>query len=208
MVGLERQIHGRPAGLRTHILVCLASTLLIYVTRRLPGELLESLPEARIVLDPTRLAAGIVTGIGFLGAATVIRSGEMVRGITTGACIWCISGIGVVIGYEAYGLAIAGTLCIVVVLVVLDWLEGLIPPVIYRQIHVRGRGIGVEALVDGVRTVLKARHIRVQDVVAKVGSSDEPMELRFSVRCRNRLQAAETLEALGAVEGVVGARWR
>ena len=107
-IGFEREMHGRPAGLRTHILVCLASTLLIFASRVLPPESLVEGSAARIVMDPNRLAAGIVTGIGFLGAATVIRAGDIVRGITTGATVWTVAGLGIVIGQGEYAIAAVG----------------------------------------------------------------------------------------------------
>src|SRR6185295_1203756 len=104
--GFEREIHGRPAGLRTHMLVCLASALLIYASRRIPVELLAGTGITHLVMDPNRLAAGIVTGIGFLGASTVIRAGDIVRGITTGATVWAVAGLGIVVGQGEYVLAI------------------------------------------------------------------------------------------------------
>ena len=206
MIGLERQIHGRPAGLRTHILVCLASTLLIFVSRSLP-ELESPTPGIRVVLDPTRLAAGIVTGVGFLGAATVIRSGDIVRGITTGACIWAVSGLGVVIGYEAYGFALAGTAAILLVLVTLNWAEGLIRPLIYRRVVVRGRTPRAPVLAERVRGALAKVDIGVKDVGGVAAGPDEPFELVFSIRCRNALQAPQVLETLGSLEGVSSVEW-
>jgi putative Mg2+ transporter-C (MgtC) family protein len=119
-VGFEREIHGRPAGLRTHMLVCLASALLIYASRRVPIELSDSNPALKVVMDPNRLAAGIVTGIGFLGASTVIRAGDIVRGITTGATVWYVAGLGVVIGQGEYVLAVASTLVVILVLAGVD----------------------------------------------------------------------------------------
>ena len=76
MIGFERSFHGRPAGFRTHALVCLASALLMLVTIR---------------ADPTRMAQGIMTGIGFLGAGVIFKEGLTVRGLTTAASIWILS---------------------------------------------------------------------------------------------------------------------
>src|SRR5262245_27821071 len=104
LIGFEREIHGRPAGLRTHILVCLSSTVLIFASRQIPHIDFAPSPSElpRIVMDPNRLAAGIVTGIGFIGAASVIRAGDIVRGITTGATVWSVAGLGIVIGQGEY----------------------------------------------------------------------------------------------------------
>src|SRR6185436_15530860 len=87
LIGLERSHRGRPAGFRTHALVCVASSLLMLVTvyesHWFPGA-----GGARVTIDPTRLAQGIMTGIGFLGAGAIIKEGFTVRGLTTAASIW------------------------------------------------------------------------------------------------------------------------
>ena len=90
-IGLERESRGRPAGLRTHILVCLGATIIMIASTRM-GELTQALsPASRIQVDPGRIAAGIVTGIGFLGAGAIIRIGDLVRGLTTAGCIWFVA---------------------------------------------------------------------------------------------------------------------
>lgn len=88
LIGLERETHGRPAGLRTHILVCMGSTLFTICSYVIAGE----------GNDPGRIAAQIVTGVGFLGAGTIIHQGSVVRGLTTAASIWAVAAIGVAVG--------------------------------------------------------------------------------------------------------------
>jgi len=99
LIGIERSYHGRPAGFRTHALVCLASTALMLVTvyesqwfRPDPAGSL------RGAIDPTRMAQGIMTGIGFLGAGVIMKDGLSVRGLTTAASIWITAGIGILVG--------------------------------------------------------------------------------------------------------------
>lgn len=207
LIGLEREWHGRPAGLRTHILVCIASTSLILVSRFLQANSAPESAAARLVLDPTRLAAGIVTGIGFLGAASVIRSGDIVRGITTGACIWAVSALGVVIGNEAYGLAVVSTGIILVALVVLDRAEGWIRPVVYRKLVIECRSQKPSEVAGRIRVILKRHRIRTQDVHCGLGSDDEPCELIFHIRCRNSTQAPTVLEDLAAQDGIEHVQW-
>ena len=156
LIGFEREIHGRPAGLRTHILVCLTSTLLILASKRIP-EVLGDSETARIVFDPNRLAAGVMTGIGFLGAASVIRAGDSVRGITTGATVWAVAGLGVVIGQGEHALALVATLLAIVVLVGLNKLTSSISPVIYRRLIVRGQAGGLIEVSERVRKSLSTR---------------------------------------------------
>lgn len=95
IIGFEREWNGKPAGLRTNILICLGATLLTIVGRHL----------APHTDDATRVVQGIVTGIGFLGAGAIIQSGDGVHGRTTAASIWLVTSIGVACGAGMYGLA-------------------------------------------------------------------------------------------------------
>lgn len=206
-IGFERELHGRPAGLRTHMLVCLASTLLIFASRVQPHVPLGDDSTARIVLDPNRLAAGIVTGIGFLGAATVIRAGDIVRGITTGATVWTVAGLGIVIGQGEYAVALVGAIGVIVVLAGLDPLTRRIAPVIYRRLTVTGIGSEMPALSTAVATILEKHNIRVQDLSGSRGDAQEPFELVFHVRLRNLRQAPEMLQEISSVSGVKRVDW-
>ena len=90
LIGIERTFHGRPAGFRTHALVCVASALLMLVTTY-QWNWLGSAPQEIIRIDPTRIAQGIMTGIGFLGAGVIFKEGLTVRGLPTAASIWMTS---------------------------------------------------------------------------------------------------------------------
>ena len=108
LIGLERSYHGRPAGFRTHSLVCLSTSLLMLVTVYETHWFL-TISQGRISLDPTRMAQGIMTGIGFLGAGTIMRDGLSVRGLTTAASIWITAAIGILIGIGFYVPAVVAT---------------------------------------------------------------------------------------------------
>ena len=98
LIGFERERHNRRiAGFRTHILVCVGSTLIM-----LTSIYVFELYRTSGVVDPARIAAGVITGIGFLGAGTIIRSGSSVRGLTTAASIWIVSATGLAIGCGFY----------------------------------------------------------------------------------------------------------
>lgn len=134
LIGYERSFHGRPAGLRTHVLVCLASSLLMLVTVyedhwvRTPGD-------SR--LDPTRMAQGIMTGIGFLGAGVIFKEGLTVRGLTTAASIWITAGIGVLAGVGLYLPLIISTILTLTVLSVFRWVETRVPTQAYYNFDVQ-----------------------------------------------------------------------
>ncbi len=207
LIGFEREIHGRPAGLRTHMLVCLTSAVLVQASRVLPVGIPSQGDAFRIVLDPNRLAAGIVTGIGFLGAATVIRAGDIVRGITTGATVWSVAGLGIVVGQGEYALAIVASVIILLVLAVVDRFTRGIAPVIYRRLVVRGERSELTQLADTVGELLAARGIRLQDLSGNRGGPELPFELVFHIRCRNVKQAPEMLELIAAQKGVTSVEW-
>jgi putative Mg2+ transporter-C (MgtC) family protein len=124
LIGLERQIHRRTAGLRTHILVSLGSCL-IMLTSLYVFELYKDISS----LDPSRIAAGVITGIGFLGAGAIIRGRdggkeqEGVRGLTTAASLWIVSGIGLAVGCGFYNAAIYASVLALIVLVFLRIME-------------------------------------------------------------------------------------
>lgn len=104
LIGVERDLRDKPAGIRTHMLVCLSSSLVTMVS-------IYDFP-----LDAARVAAGIVTGIGFLGAGAIIGGQEGVVGLTTAAGIWVTAGIGMAVGTGNYFLAAVGTLLVMVIL--------------------------------------------------------------------------------------------
>ncbi len=110
VLGWERQVGRKPAGLRTHTLVCLGSTLFILAARHAA----EMLGEGSS--DPTRIIHGIVTGVGFLGAGSILRHEGLVLGLTTAASIWMVAAIGAAVGVEAYTLAVVGTVLALIVL--------------------------------------------------------------------------------------------
>src|SRR5262247_1088753 len=108
LIGLERSFHGRPAGFRTHALVCVASSLLMLVTVYQNQWMIQVAHDA-IRTDPTRMAQGIMTGIGFLGAGVIFKEGLSVRGLTTAASIWVTSALGILVGVGFHFLAALGT---------------------------------------------------------------------------------------------------
>lgn len=207
-IGLEREIHGRPAGLRTHTLVCLSSTILIHASQGLPLTAGDASLVERLVYDPNRLGSGIVTGIGFLGAAAVIRSGDIVRGITTGACVWSVACLGVVIGQGHYGIALVAALAMVLILVAFDNLLNGIKPVIYRCLVIRGERAALGDVRQGVEAVLRDRRIKIQDLSCRITSPTDPFQLVIHVRCRNQFQATDVIEGICSLEAVTGADWR
>jgi putative Mg2+ transporter-C (MgtC) family protein len=133
VIGYERYRRGRPAGLRTHLIVGLASTAFMLVST----DLVYFRHYAQVDLapfDPTRIAASIVTGVGFLGGGAIIRTGLNVQGLTTAAGLWLVAAIGMAAGAGMYALAVASTVIGVVALAVLRRLERKEDDVLRRRI--------------------------------------------------------------------------
>lgn len=125
IIGLERESHGRAAGLRTTMLVCIAAAAAMLVSERLLLE--HTTPGGVWRPDPARLAAGVLTGMGFLGAGAILREGNMVRGITTAAALWFVTILGLAFGSGELRIGITGLTLAVIILMVLSRIEHLIP---------------------------------------------------------------------------------
>ena len=136
LIGLERSHRGRPAGFRTHALVCLSSSLLMLITVY-EQHWIPKAAGASLVLDPTRMAQGIMTGIGFVGAGAIIKEGFTVRGLTTAASIWITSAIGILTGIGFYFAAFVGTVFALGTLSAFRWIEARLPTESYSLFMVR-----------------------------------------------------------------------
>ena len=137
LVGLERELRGRQAGFRTNMLVCVGCALVMLVSlsfaeRRWPHE-----GSFNLNVDPARIAYGIMAGIGFLGAGTIIKHEVSVRGLTTAAAMWCVAAIGMAAGFGMYTITAVATAIVVGALWILDMIENALPKVMYRVIIVR-----------------------------------------------------------------------
>ncbi len=110
IVGFEREVHGRPAGIRTYLILCLGSALIMVLSEYLEFGLVVKISPDILRVDPGRIAAQALTGIGFLGAGVILRYKDTIRGLTTAACVWVVCAIGLAIGggFYLYGTAVAG----------------------------------------------------------------------------------------------------
>jgi putative Mg2+ transporter-C (MgtC) family protein len=199
VIGFERQVHGRPAGLRTHVLVGIGAALVMTA-----GEGVVLLVAARtgVQIDPGRIAAGVITGIGFLGAGTIIRVGDWVRGLTTAASVWYVAALGVVAGQGQYVLALGGAAIGVAVLTVLDRVEERIPSATYHNL---GVNVAPEKRVDvhqAILTLCRDKRIRVQLRAWASSGADGAVTLRFMIRRRGTIDIDELASQIVSLPGV------
>ncbi|HET7752279.1 MAG TPA: MgtC/SapB family protein [Anaeromyxobacteraceae bacterium] len=200
VIGTERSIHGRAAGFRTHTLVCMSASLLMLITV-FESQWVPATSGDSVRIDPTRMAQGIMTGIGFLGAGVIFKEGITVRGLTTAASIWTTSAIGILMGT---GLYAAGTLATVLTLGVLSifrLIELRFPTQLYARHMLRfQRG---EAMTEAeIRALLTKHGFKISDLSYAVLDSEQAFEYRMAIstlRGENMARLADTLQSLPRV---------
>jgi putative Mg2+ transporter-C (MgtC) family protein len=139
LVGLERELRGRQAGFRTNLLVCIGSALVMIVSNHVARTSWPHLPNVTITVDPARIAYGVMGGIGFLGAGTIVKQANAVRGLTTAAGLWCVAALGLAAGLGMYTLTVAATLMVLFTLWILEYFAKLLPNTHFRAVTVRCR---------------------------------------------------------------------
>ena len=194
VIGLERERLQWAAGLRTHMLVCVGSCLVVIVSAYGFSDVLGS----HVVLDPSRVAAQVVSGIGFLGAGTILLRGEIVKGLTTAASLWAVAAIGLAIGS---GLYLAGLATTVIVLVILAGIKPIEERVRDRN-QLRQIAISAQRNTLSMATLhdlIGPRATRVRQFIHQQGNEDEPdsIEVTFTRLRRDELDDIVTkLKAL------------
>jgi putative Mg2+ transporter-C (MgtC) family protein len=204
IVGLERSYHGRPAGFRTHALVCLASCMLMIVTVY-QDTWFSAYSLERISVDPTRMAQGIMTGIGFLGAGVIMREGLTVRGLTTAASIWITAGIGIMIGVGFYFPAGIATALTLIVLSVFRWIERRMPIEFYANLTVAfARNAALPE--SELRGMVERQGFVVANMNYCVTGDGKTFEYQMVIHSPERGNTRQLSEALNALPSVTGFR--
>ncbi|MFP4172131.1 MAG: MgtC/SapB family protein [Candidatus Hydrogenedentota bacterium] len=180
LVGIERERKGRSAGLRTHILVCLGSTLAMIVSDIIAMRWAEQ--DTTVTLDQGRIAAGIITGVGFLGAGTIINVGSHHRGLTTAALIWFVAALGLAIGGGLYGVAIAATVAALLVVIVLERLARLLPSA-DRFTLTMGMPHGL-GRINEVETFIRAQGYEVLESRLRIAEEEQTTEITLELVTR------------------------
>ncbi|MEE9605084.1 MAG: MgtC/SapB family protein [Candidatus Scalindua sp.] len=160
LIGWERERRGRPAGLRTHLLVCLGVTLIMLVSEHIFVQYQVYKQDSILRIDPARIAAQVITGIGFLGAGTIIRYKASVRGLTTAASLWVVAGIGLAIGSGFIIPAVFTAFIAIMTLILLPKVEGEIKK--DKYITMKMLIAGQEHFLDKIRSILEKYSLKLQ----------------------------------------------
>jgi putative Mg2+ transporter-C (MgtC) family protein len=200
IIGLERSFRGRPAGFRTHALVCVASALLMLVTVY-QSAWMTAVPTEAIRTDPTRMAQGIMTGIGFLGAGVIFKEGLTIRGLTTSASIWVTAAIGILVGIGFYVPAAVGTAATIVVLSAFRAIERVLPVETYAHHTLRFARDAVMA-EDQLRTMIGKYGFSIANLSHRLTDDGRCFEYRMVLRSRDARSAERLSQHLRTLSDV------
>lgn len=209
LIGFERERHNRPAGFRTHILVCAGSALIMLVsaygfTGQIGG--------AGYISDPGRIAAGVVTGIGFLGAGTILQQRGSIRGLTTAATIWVVSGVGLAAGIGFYLGAILTTFFVLVSLLLLRRAEYHF--VVRRRMkRLLIRSVDRPGLLGAIGSILGDRHVSIRkselsDPEKEEEGGEDMIDIEFLVEVPFDIDLKELFDSLHGLDGVAEVHWQ
>lgn len=203
IIGLERALHGRDAGFRTHMLVCVSSSLLMvlmtYQWKLIPVEFIDT-----IRADPSRMAQGIMTGIGFLGAGVIIKDGFSVRGLTTAASIWMTASIGIVFGLGFYFAAVLTTIITLIALSLFRWIEGKLPAQKYARFTVTFKRNDSKIDENYLREKVSNFNIKAYSSSYRLIGSGKYFEYEMTIQSKNTKNFTKLTECLLAIEDIHG----
>jgi putative Mg2+ transporter-C (MgtC) family protein len=196
-IGAEREIHNHPAGIRTHMLVALGSGL--FTVLSIFGFGLEGTSPNALV-DPTRIAAQIVSGIGFLGAGAILKDGVVIRGLTTAASLWATAAVGMAAGAGEYVLALVSAVIILVSLWPINALAERLHGSSQPEVQLRLSLTRVDALGE-ISAALAANKIDIGAIQTQRAGKDN-YRADLAIRGRTAAAIAAALEAIEDLEGV------
>ncbi|HUQ74936.1 MAG TPA: MgtC/SapB family protein [Burkholderiales bacterium] len=200
LIGYERSFHGRPAGFRTHALVCTASSLLMMVTVYEAHWMRQA--TGLVQIDPTRMAQGIMTGIGFLGAGVIIKEGLTVRGLTTAASIWITSAIGILAGIGFYFPLVVSVVLTLGVLSFFRWIEARMPSHAYYFFAVRfARSPGMSE--RQLRELVESHGFSIANFSYRMEGPERVRRHNMVIRSADRSSAGRLAVTLEGTESVL-----
>lgn len=201
IIGMERSFHGRAAGFRTHALVCLASAALMLVTVY-QDMWFHAATNLRASLDPTRMAQGIMTGIGFLGAGVIMREGHSIRGLTTAASIWTTAVIGILAGIGFFFPAAVTAVVTVGVLSAFRWIEARMPTLFNATHRIRCPRGAIMPETE-LRDLIKRHGFSIANMAYRLDDARGLFEYSMSIQTINRANVSRLVETLEKTAGIV-----
>jgi putative Mg2+ transporter-C (MgtC) family protein len=196
LIGFEREVHGRAAGFRTQLLVCVAAVLIMVTSENYYYYIRDLDPSLRI--DPARLAAGALIGIGFLGAGVIIKSGYAVRGLTTAASIWIVSAIGLAIGGGLYLEGVVTAVMTITALTALRVVERKIKVVRFKTVSISTPVM--EDTEDTIASIITNCNFNIHTINYEKNRDRDEITYHFTVSTRNRNNIRQLFNSLNSQE--------
>jgi putative Mg2+ transporter-C (MgtC) family protein len=197
IIGYERQVHGRPAGLRTHLIVSVASVLVMIISEYFYH--LSYMNPEYIRIDPGRIAAGAITGIGFLGAGVILKTGVTVQGLTTAACLWMVSAIGLSLGSGLYLAATVSFGLTLFALMVLRTVERRMPTVMFKTLRIT---TVEDAQEETISSELGRQGATIHNIDYEKDVEKGEVKYRINIALTYRVSMKDILDGLSSIRGV------
>ncbi|MCX7706027.1 MAG: MgtC/SapB family protein [bacterium] len=201
IIGWERERHARAAGLRTMILVGIGCCLSMIVSLRIL-ELFSGIDSPYLRIDPARIAYGVLTGIGFIGAGTIIRDRGKVRGITTASCLWVVSAMGLAVGCGYYILSIGTTILAMAILLILKGIELKIPHDTYNRIRIKFTG-EISVFSEKIFSLFSEMHYRILEFSFLEQKKENFSVLEILCKTRGKKDGISILNALKDYKNII-----
>lgn len=196
LVGFERERHNQPAGLRTHVVLTIGSTLAMCISINLSGELGQFAPNG----DPARLAAQVITGIGFLGAGAIIRFGPNIKGLTTATSLWTVAIVGLAVGAGHFFSAVSATAFLLGALVLLDKIEKkMIVGVSTRTITITNHDR--PNYLEEIKSILKSLDIETKSLSLQKDTTTNEITVKIIAKIRNQQNIDRVIQTLSHIDG-------
>ena len=200
LVGLEREVHGRPAGVRTYLLLSLGSALIMVISEYLFVKFQGQIPGVAVSVDPGRIAAHAITGIGFLGAGVILRYKDTIRGLTTAACVWVVCAVGLAIGGGFYLFGTLVTGLTVTSLLILKKVEKMLKRDWYKEMEVISEDLPGQ--IDRIQEVIDKYNFKVINQGIRKDLQKKELTAYFLLRLRTVFPDRRVLQEIFDLEGV------
>jgi len=200
IIGWEREMHGRPAGLRTHVLVSVGSCLMMVLSEAIFLKYGHLAASGVVRLDPGRIAAQVVTGIGFLGAGVIIKEGMSVRGLTTAASLWMMAGIGMTFGLGMITVGLFSTVLVSVVLILFKKMDSFVKKDRFLRLTVVS-----DSNYDNFPNLIEVFYdakLNITNIEQEMDFDGQRKTCNFVLTGQHKRIGAELLKTIGNLKGV------
>ncbi|MFO7831846.1 MAG: MgtC/SapB family protein [Desulfuromonadaceae bacterium] len=206
LIGIEREKHGRPAGMRTHVLVCTGACLMMIISEGVFAKYAHFNAEGIARIDPGRIGAQIITGIGFLGAGVIIKEGANVRGLTTAACLWYVAGVGMAFGFGMTAIGILSTVLAFVALFALKHVDMLLRKDRFLRLSVVT--IGDRDIFAEMIDIFQANSLTTANIEQEYDLENQRIQYDFIITHHHHPMGRTLIDEISKIEGVTKIRFR